>query len=42
MCWGLGVAYFFTHKIDLSSKIAITQILGNTVILWLLLKGEKI
>lgn len=35
--WGFAVTYFFTHKLDLSSKIFLFQAAGNTIILWVFL-----
>ena len=40
--WGLCVVYFFTRQIDLTSKIFLTQVIGNTFIMWYFIEyGES-
>ena len=39
--WGLSCAWYFTNQIDLSSKIFISQLLGNSLILWLFLNENR-
>lgn len=39
--WGFLVAWFFTDKIDLTSKIFISQLAGNSLILWVFLNKDE-
>lgn len=39
--WGFLVAWFFTDKIDLTSKIFISQLAGNSLILWVFLNKNE-
>lgn len=36
--WGLITVWSFTKQIDLTSKIFITQVIGNSIIMWVFLK----
>lgn len=36
--WGALVVYFFTRQLDLTSRIFLTQVIGNTVIMWYFLQ----
>jgi len=38
--WGFSCAWFFTGQIDLTSKIFIAQLIGNSFILWIFLKHD--
>lgn len=39
--WGALVVYYFTHSIDLTSRLFITQVVGNTFIIWYILERKK-
>lgn len=32
--WGLAVVYFYTENIDVTSKLFLTQVIGNSFIMW--------
>jgi uncharacterized membrane protein len=36
--WGFAVIYAFTGRIDFTSKVFLTQALGNSIIMYLILK----
>jgi uncharacterized membrane protein len=40
--WGLLVVYFFTRKIDVATKLFLTQVIGNTIIMYLILGWKKV
>jgi hypothetical protein len=37
--WGFIVLYYFTRKIDLTSKAFLIQVIGNSVIMWFFLRN---
>jgi hypothetical protein len=39
--WGFLVVYAFTRRLDLTSLLFLTQVLGNTIIMWVFLKDER-
>jgi len=39
--WGLLCIWFFTRQVDLTSKVFIAQLLGNSLILWLFIDKPK-
>lgn len=38
--WGALCTYFFTRKIDITSKLFTSQVIGNTIIMWLAFKNK--
>jgi len=32
--WGFLVVYFFTGRLDVTSLLFLTQVAGNTIIMW--------
>jgi len=36
--WGFSVIYYFTGKIDFTSKVFLVQVIGNSIIMWLILR----
>lgn len=38
--WGALVVYYFTRRIDLTSKLFLTQVVGNSIIMWFILEHE--
>ena len=41
LIWGFIVVYAFTRRIDLTGKIFLVQVIGNTVIMWWLTRPKK-
>ena len=39
--WGFLVVYAFTQRFDLTSALFLTQVAGNTLIMWYFLKKIK-
>lgn len=39
--WGFAVIYYFTGKLDFTSKVFLIQVMGNTIIMWAVLKEKK-
>jgi len=39
--WGFAVVYGFTRRIDLTSMLFLTQVIGNTIIMWYFLKHKQ-
>lgn len=42
MLWGFAVLYAFTGRIDLTSKVFLVQIGGNTAIMWWFTRGGRL
>lgn len=41
LIWGFAVIYYFTGRLDFTSKVFLIQALGNTLIMWLILKEKN-
>ena len=39
--WGFSVIYLFTGKLDFTSKVFLVQVIGNTIIMWAILKQKR-
>ncbi len=39
--WGFAVVYAFTGRLDLTSALFLTQVAGNTIIMWYFLRSSK-
>lgn len=39
--WGFLVIYYFTGKLDFTSKVFLVQVIGNSFIMWFFIKDKK-
>lgn len=39
--WGAAVVYYYTRQLDLTSRLFLTQVAGNTLIMWFFIERNS-